>query len=99
MAPSCPSRGRSYPGQSAAAVGPEPTDRPAPISDPPAPLPEGLAPGDPVVVLPEETGSGTVRGELLASGVHEIAVRRRSERAGELVVHFPREDYLVIKAG
>lgn len=72
---------------------------PVPIEDSPAPLPEGLAPGDPVVVLAEETGSGTIRGELLASGVHEIAVRRHSERAGELVIHFPREDYLVIRAG
>jgi len=57
------------------------------------------ATGDAVVVIAEEAGSGVVKGELLASGVHEIAVRRRSERAGELVVHFPREDYLVIKAG
>ena len=32
-------------------------------------------------------------------GLHEIAVRRDSERAGELVVHFPREDYLVVRAG
>jgi len=72
---------------------------PAPVANAPAAFPEGLAPGDPVVVMPEETGSGAVRGELLASGVHEIAVRRHSERAGELVVHFPREDYLVIKAG
>ena len=49
------------------------------------------------VVMPEEVGSGVVHGELLASSVHEIAIRRRSERAGELVVHFPREDYLVVK--
>jgi glutathione S-transferase len=71
---------------------------PAPIEGPAAPLPDGLAAGEAVVVLPEETGSGVVAGELLATGVHEIAVRRRSERAGELVVHFPREDYLVVRA-
>jgi len=63
------------------------------------PLPEGLAWGDRVVVLPEETGSGTVAGELLPSDVHEIRVGRRSERAGDLVVHLPREDYLVVRAG
>jgi hypothetical protein len=33
------------------------------------------------------------------SGLDEIAVRRQSERAGEVVVHFPREDYCVIAAG
>ena len=63
-----------------------------------APLPEGLRVGDPVVVVPEEPGSGVVRGELLASGIHEIAIRRHAERAGELVVHFPREGYLVVRA-
>jgi len=63
------------------------------------PLPEGLAVGDAVVIVPEEAGSGVVTGELLPSDVHEIAIRRRSERAGELVVHFPRAEYLVIRAG
>ncbi len=63
-----------------------------------APLPEGLAVGDAVAVIPEEPGSGVVSGELLPSSVHEIAIRRHSERVGELVVHFPREDYLVVRA-
>jgi glutathione S-transferase len=71
---------------------------PAPIEGDAAPLPDGLAAGDRVIVLPEETGSGPVAGELVATGVHEIAIRRQSERAGELVVHFPREDYLVVRA-
>ena len=56
-------------------------------------LPDGIALGTPVVVLPDEYGSGNVAGTLAPSGVHEIAVRRRTERAGEVVVHFPREDY------
>jgi glutathione S-transferase len=64
----------------------------------PAPLPDGLAYGDRVIVMPEEVGSGPVSGELVPSDVHEIAIRRQSERAGELVVHFPREDYLVLRA-
>ncbi len=72
---------------------------PAAIEGEPAPLPEGLAAGDAVIVLPEEPGSGAVAGELLATDVHEIAVRRQSERAGELVVHFPRQDYMVVRAG
>jgi glutathione S-transferase len=65
----------------------------------PAPLPEGLAVGDQVVVLPEEFGSGQVSGELVASDLHEIVIRRQSQRAGELVVHFPREEYMTIKLG
>jgi glutathione S-transferase len=72
---------------------------PAPFAGEPAPLPEGLRYGDPVAVLPEEPGSGVVSGELLPSGLHEIRVRRRGERAGELVVHLPREDYLVVRTG
>jgi len=72
---------------------------PAPPPENPAPLPDGLAVGDTVLVLPEEHGSGNVSGELQPSDLHEIAVRRRSERAGDLVVHFPREQYLTIRLG
>jgi len=72
---------------------------PAAITDEPAPLPDGLSVGDDVLVIPEEVGSGAVRGELLATGLHEIAIRRQAERAGELVVHFPREEYMVVRAG
>jgi len=72
---------------------------PAPFDGEPAPLPDGLAYQDPVVVLPEEAGSGSVTGLLLPSDLHEIRIQRESDRAGELVVHFPREDYLVIRAG
>lgn len=61
--------------------------------------PEGIALGTPVVVLADEYGSGTVAGELAPSGLHELAVRRQTERAGEVVVHFPREDYSVVAAG
>jgi glutathione S-transferase len=71
---------------------------PAPFEDQPAPLPEGLRYGDAVLVLPEEVGPVAIAGELVPSDVHEIAVRRRSPRAGEVVVHFPREDYLVVRA-
>lgn len=59
-------------------------------------LPEGMGLGDPVLVVPAEYGSGNVMGKLAASGISEIAVRRSTERAGDVVVHFPREDYAVV---
>ncbi len=68
-----------------------------PFEGEPAALPAGLAYGDRVVVLPEEIGPVSIAGELAPSDVHEIAIRRTSERAGELVVHFPREDYMVVR--
>jgi glutathione S-transferase len=62
-------------------------------------LPEGMKLGDPVIVLADEFGSGNVTGALAASGIDEIAIRRQAERAREVVVHFPREDYSVISLG
>ncbi len=62
-------------------------------------LPEGIALGASIVVLPDEYGSGNVAGTLAESGLHEIAVRRSTDRAGEVVVHFPREEYAVLATG
>lgn len=62
-------------------------------------VPEGMKIGDPVVVLPDEFGSGNVSGALAPSGLSEIAVRRSTDRAGDVVVHFPRESYSLIAAG
>lgn len=72
--------------------------RPAPFEGDPV-LPDGMKVGTPVVVLHDEYGSGVVAGELAASDLHEIAVRRLTERAGEVVVHFPRDDFSVIATG
>jgi glutathione S-transferase len=74
----------------------EPADYMATLDDGECVLPEGMKIGDPVLVLPDEYGSGNVTGSLAASGISEIAVRRTTERAGEVVVHFPREDYALI---
>ncbi|TMA50304.1 MAG: glutathione S-transferase family protein [Deltaproteobacteria bacterium] len=57
--------------------------------------PNGLTPGDHVEVVHDSFGRDPVTGELVASSVHEIAIRRRDERAGDVVVHFPREHYMV----
>jgi glutathione S-transferase len=71
---------------------------PAPFEGEPV-LPDGIAPGDPVLVVDDDYGSGNVTGTLAASDLHEIAIHRTSERAGELVVHFPREGYSLLRAG
>jgi len=68
------------------------------------PLPSpGIAPGDPlaawagrrVTVTPEDYGKVPVAGELVTLQTHEVALRRRDERVGEVVVHFPRLGYLI----
>jgi glutathione S-transferase len=71
---------------------------PAELSGEPV-LPDGMEIGTPVLVLHDDYGSGNVAGTLAASDLHEIAVKRQTERAGEVVVHFPREDFSVIATG
>jgi glutathione S-transferase len=58
--------------------------------------PDGMSEGDPVLVMPDEYASGNVTGQLAPSGIREIAIRRKTERAGDVVVHFPREDYVLM---
>ena len=60
--------------------------------------PNGLRAGDRVSVVHESFGLDPTVGELVTASVDEIAVRRTDERAGEVVVHFPREHYLVTRA-
>ncbi len=56
-----------------------------------------LAIDTPVTVSPDDYGAVPVSGELVRLTQHEIALRRRDERAGEVVVHFPRTGYKVIE--
>ena len=60
--------------------------------------PNGRRPGDRVTVVHESFGNDPVEGVLVRSSVHEIAIRRADPRAGEVVVHFPRERYVVMPA-
>jgi glutathione S-transferase len=90
--------GERIPFDAASAIGIAHDTEPATYEGEPV-VPEGMKLGDPVLVLPDEFGSGNVAGTLAASGVSEIAVRRKTERAGDVVVHFPRESYAVIATG
>jgi glutathione S-transferase len=90
--------GKSTPLSSGEAIAIAHAAQPATFEGEPV-LPEGMKLGARALVLADEYGSGTVAGALAPSGLDEIAVRRQGERAGEVVVHFPREDYSVVAAG
>ena len=57
--------------------------------------PVGRKPGQTVTVTPDDTGRDPVIGELVASGVHEIVIRRSDAAIGEVCVHFPRAGFAV----
>jgi glutathione S-transferase len=57
--------------------------------------PNGLAPGGRVRVVPDDYGFDPVEGELVASSVHEVSLRRSAPEVGDVVVHFPRAGFRV----
>ncbi len=59
--------------------------------------PNGLEPGLKVRVLPDDYGFDPVEGELVASSAQEIALRRSAPEVGDVVVHFPRAGYRVLR--
>ena len=59
--------------------------------------PNGLEPGMKLRVLPDDYGFDPVEGELVASSAQEIALRRSAPEVGEVVVHFPRAGYRVLR--
>jgi glutathione S-transferase len=73
----------------AAAAAPQTVER----SDPRDP--NGRKPGDRVEVMPDDYGKVRVGGQIVALSPQHIAIRRRDPRAGEVVVHFPRAEFLV----
>ena len=56
-----------------------------------------LAIGAAVTIEPDDYGAVPVNGTLLRLTQYDIAVRREDQRAGEVVVHFPRIGYRVIE--
>lgn len=91
-------RGQSSPLDAAEAIAIARDAQPATYEGEPV-VPDGMQIGTRVVVLHDEYGSGTVAGELAPSGLHELAVRRTTDRAGDVVVHFPRDEFTVIATG
>ena len=68
---------------------------PAPISKSTAVLPPGFALGQTASVVPTDYGLFPVTGELVICSAREYAVRRRDSVAGEIVVHFPRQGFVL----
>ena len=62
-------------------------------ADPQDPI--GRKPGQRVTVTPDDTGRDPVVGELVASHVHEIVIKRGDPVVGEVCVHFPRAGFVV----
>jgi hypothetical protein len=60
--------------------------------------PIGRRPGQRVAVTPDDTGRDPVVGELVASGVDEITIKRNDSAVGEVSVHFPRAGFAVTPA-
>lgn len=60
--------------------------------------PNGLKPGNRVSVMADDYGRDPIMGELVSSSAQHIAIRRTDPRVGEVVVHFPRAGFLVMKA-
>ncbi len=58
--------------------------------------PNGRKPGDVVAVMPDDYGKVPVRGEIVSLSAQHIAIRRSDQRAGDVVVHFPRAGFLVV---
>ena len=61
--------------------------------------PTGRRVGDRLQLFPEAYGRDPVVGELVFADAHEIAIRRRDARVGEVVVHFPKEGMVVLPGG
>jgi glutathione S-transferase len=59
--------------------------------------PSGRRPGEKVSVSPDDTGRDPVSGELVASSIDEIAIRRHDPLVGEVTVHFPRAGFVVTR--
>src|SRR5262245_50223671 len=57
--------------------------------------PNGLKPGDRVVVTADDYGSERVTGELVRTSAQDIALRREDSAVGEVIVHFPRVGYRI----
>jgi glutathione S-transferase len=60
--------------------------------------PNGWRVGDRVAVMPDDYGRDPIAGELVRASAQELAIARRDPEVGDVVVHFPRAGFLVVRA-
>ncbi len=60
--------------------------------------PNGWRVGDRVAVMADDYGRDPIAGELVRASAQEIAIRRNDPEVGDVVVHFPRAGFLVVRA-
>ncbi|MFI5320415.1 MAG: glutathione S-transferase family protein, partial [Myxococcota bacterium] len=60
--------------------------------------PNGWRPGDRVAVMADDYGRDPIVGEIVRASAQEIAIRRHDAEVGDVVVHFPRAGFLVVRA-
>ena len=53
----------------------------------------GIAAGSAVTITPLDYAFDAVAGELVLATANQLAIKRTDERAGEVIVHFPRVGY------
>ena len=87
---------RSVTSQEALAVAKASMSSASVATDPKDPV--GRQPGQRITVTPDDTGRDPVVGELVASNVDEIVVKRSDSAVGEICVHFPRAGFAVTPA-
>jgi glutathione S-transferase len=71
------------------------TSKETPAADPGEP--NGLTPGDQVNVMADDYGRDPIAGELVSSSAQHVAIKRNDPRVGDVVVHFPRAGFFVMK--
>jgi glutathione S-transferase len=59
--------------------------------------PAGLKPGTAVAVSADDYGRDPIAGDVVFADRHEIAIRRTDKQVGEVVVHFPRAGFNVVR--
>lgn len=68
--------------------------------------PTGVAPGEPndlkvgesVVVMADDYGRDPIAGQIVSASAQHIAIKRNDPRVGEVVIHFPRAGFLVMRS-
>lgn len=74
-------------------IGTRSTPQAKPSADPNDP--NGRKPCDVVSVHSDDAWKTDIRGEIVSLSAQHIAIKRRDERAGEIVVHFPRAGFTI----